>query len=140
MRKALYSLPALSEAMAAVNKRYLAHISQWPDWTRERHDLWAITASVRDENDITLETGMAGSGSGAVIGSTRLPASRTVSPFRYSRFEPESLVKPSTAPSPLPSSSVSRLKSGVPLFMSPEGAGHTSEEPTEGRQLAVGCP
>ncbi len=51
MRKTLYSLPALSEAMSAVNQRYLAHISQWPDRTRERHDLRAITASVRDKRD-----------------------------------------------------------------------------------------
>jgi hypothetical protein len=51
MRKTLYSLPALSEAMSAVNKRYLAHISQWPDRTQERHDLRSITASVRDEKD-----------------------------------------------------------------------------------------
>jgi len=51
MRKTLYSLPALSEAMRAVNQRYLAHISQWQDRTRERHDLRHITAGVRDERD-----------------------------------------------------------------------------------------
>lgn len=51
MRKTLYSLPALSGAMSAVNQRYLAHISQWHDRTKERHDLRAITASVRDDKD-----------------------------------------------------------------------------------------
>ena len=49
MRKTLYSLPALSEAMRAVNRRYLTHISQWRDRTKERHDLRRLTASVRDD-------------------------------------------------------------------------------------------
>lgn len=49
MRKTLYSLPALAEAMSAVNRRYLSHISQWPDRTQERHDLRRITASVHDD-------------------------------------------------------------------------------------------
>lgn len=48
MRKTLMSLGALREAMGAVNRRYLCFISQWPDRTRERHDLRAITSSVRD--------------------------------------------------------------------------------------------
>jgi hypothetical protein len=51
MRKTLYSLPALSEAMRAVNHRYLTHISQWQDRTKERHDLRRLTASVRDEKE-----------------------------------------------------------------------------------------
>ena len=49
MRKTLMSLGALREAMGAVNRRYLAFISQWPDRTRERHDLRAITSPVRDD-------------------------------------------------------------------------------------------
>ena len=51
MRKTLYSLPALREKMSAVNKRYLAHISQWQDRTQERHDLRRITHSVRDDKE-----------------------------------------------------------------------------------------
>jgi len=49
MRKTFYSLGAVAEAMSACNRRYLAHISQWPDRTRERHVLREITASRRDE-------------------------------------------------------------------------------------------
>lgn len=49
MRKTLMSLGALREAMGAVNRRYLAFISQWPDRTRERHDLRSITNRVRDD-------------------------------------------------------------------------------------------
>lgn len=51
MRKTLYSLPALSEAMSAVNQRYVAFISQWPERTKQRHDLRRITQSVRDKKD-----------------------------------------------------------------------------------------
>lgn len=51
MRKTLYSLPALAEAMQACNRRYLACISQWPDHTAERHELRTVTAGVRDERD-----------------------------------------------------------------------------------------
>jgi len=51
MRKTLDSLPALAEAMQACNQRYLACISQWPDRTAERHELRAVTTSVRDEQD-----------------------------------------------------------------------------------------
>jgi hypothetical protein len=51
MRKTLYSLPALAEAMQACNRRYLACISQWPDRTAERHELRTVTASVRDQRD-----------------------------------------------------------------------------------------
>ena len=51
MRKTLYSLPALAEAMQACNQRYLGFISQWPDRTAERHQLRAVTASVRDQKD-----------------------------------------------------------------------------------------
>lgn len=49
MRKTLYSLPALAEALQACNDRYLASISQWPDRTAQRHELRAITTSVRDD-------------------------------------------------------------------------------------------
>ena len=42
------SLGALREAMGAVNRRYLVFISQWPDRTRERHDLRAITNRAYD--------------------------------------------------------------------------------------------
>jgi hypothetical protein len=51
MRKTLYSLPALAEAMQACNQRYLACISQWPDRTHERHELRTVTTAVRDEKD-----------------------------------------------------------------------------------------
>lgn len=51
MRKTLYSLPALAEAMQACNQRYLAFISQWPDRTAERHELRTLTKSVRDTKD-----------------------------------------------------------------------------------------
>lgn len=51
MRKTLYSLPALAESMQACNQRYLGLISQWPDRTAERHELRAVTASVRDQKD-----------------------------------------------------------------------------------------
>ncbi len=50
-----------------------------------------------------LKPGMADSRSASAIGSTRLPAPRAASPFRYSRFEPGSLVNQSTNPSPRPS-------------------------------------
>lgn len=49
LRKTLMSLGALREAMGAVNRRYLCFISQWPDRTRERHDLRAITSRAYDE-------------------------------------------------------------------------------------------
>ncbi len=39
MRKTVYSLGVVAEAMSACNRRYLAYISQWPDRTRERHAL-----------------------------------------------------------------------------------------------------
>lgn len=51
MRKTIYSLPALAEAMEAVNRRYLLFAGQWPDRTHERHELGAVTASTRDERD-----------------------------------------------------------------------------------------
>lgn len=51
MRKTLYSLPALAEAMQACTQRYLGYISQWPDRTAERHELRSVTAAVRDEQD-----------------------------------------------------------------------------------------
>jgi GxxExxY protein len=52
---------------------------------------------------------MAEGESAAVIGPTRLPASRVASPFRCNRCEPESLVEPSTTPSSSLSIPVSRL-------------------------------
>jgi len=51
MRKTFYSLGAVAEAMSACNRRYLAYISQWRDWTRERHALREITTSRRDDRD-----------------------------------------------------------------------------------------
>ena len=51
MRTTLYRLPALAGAMSAVNQRCPAHVSQWQDRTKERHDLRAITARARDDND-----------------------------------------------------------------------------------------
>jgi hypothetical protein len=51
MRKTLYSLPALAEAMQACNQRYLGFISQWPDRTAERHEMRTVTASVRDQKN-----------------------------------------------------------------------------------------
>ena len=56
-----------------------------------------------------LETEMAEGEFAAVIGTTRLPASRVASPFRCNRSEPESLVEPSTTPSSSLSISVSRF-------------------------------
>ena len=52
---------------------------------------------------------MAEGESAAVIGPTRLPASRVASPYRCNRCEPESLVEPSTTPSSSLSIPVSRL-------------------------------
>jgi hypothetical protein len=49
MRRTIYSLPALAEAMEAATRRYLLFISQWPDRTKERHDLCAVSASARDD-------------------------------------------------------------------------------------------
>jgi hypothetical protein len=59
---------------------------------------------------VNLKTEMAEGESAAVIGPTRLPASRVASPFRCNRCEPESLVEPSTTPSSSLSIPVSRLK------------------------------
>jgi hypothetical protein len=55
---------------------------------------------------------MAESESAAVIGPTRLPASRVASSYRCNRCEPESLVEPSTTPSSSLSIPVSRFKVG----------------------------
>jgi hypothetical protein len=49
VRKTIYSLGAVAEAMDACNRRYLEFISQWPDRTAERHALNEITESKRDE-------------------------------------------------------------------------------------------
>jgi hypothetical protein len=51
MRKTLYSLRALAEALSACNGRYLAYLSQWEDQTQARLELGQITASQRDEKD-----------------------------------------------------------------------------------------
>jgi hypothetical protein len=59
---------------------------------------------------LNLKTEMAEGESAAVIGPTRLPASRVASPFRCNRCEPGSLVEPSTTPSSSLSIPVSRLK------------------------------
>ena len=58
---------------------------------------------------VNLKTEMAEGESAAVIGPTRLPASRVASPFRCNRCEPESLVEPSTTPSSSLSIPVSRF-------------------------------
>jgi hypothetical protein len=58
---------------------------------------------------IILETEMAEGESAAVIGPTRLPASRVASSYRCNRCEPESLVEPSTTPSSSLSIPVSRF-------------------------------
>jgi hypothetical protein len=58
---------------------------------------------------VVLKTEMAEGESAAVIGPTRLPASRVASPFRCNRCEPESLVEPSTTPSSSLSIPVSRV-------------------------------
>jgi hypothetical protein len=59
---------------------------------------------------LNLKTEMAEGESAAVIGPTRLPASRVASPFRCNRCEPGSLVEPSTTPSSSLSIPVSRLR------------------------------
>lgn len=51
IRKTIYSLGALAEAMDACNQRYLRFISQWPDRTAEQHDLKAVVESKRDEKE-----------------------------------------------------------------------------------------
>ena len=53
MRKTLYSLPALAEAMSACNRRHIEHISQWTDHTDERHRMGQITATVREADGRT---------------------------------------------------------------------------------------
>jgi len=58
---------------------------------------------------LTLKTEMAEGESAAVIGPTRLPASRVASSHRCNRCEPESLVEPSTTPSSSLPSPVSRV-------------------------------
>ena len=63
----------------------------------------------RGEN-ISLKTEMVEGESAAVIGPTRLPASRVASSYRCNRCEPGSLVEPSTTPSSSLSISVSRIR------------------------------
>jgi hypothetical protein len=58
---------------------------------------------------LILKTEMAEGESAAVIGPTRLPASRVASSYRCNRCEPERLVEPSTTPSSSLSIPVSRL-------------------------------
>jgi hypothetical protein len=57
-----------------------------------------------------LKTEMAEGESAAVIGPTRLPASRVASSYRCNHCEPGSLVEPSTTPSSSLSIPVSRFK------------------------------
>jgi hypothetical protein len=73
---------------------------------------------------INLKTEMAEGESAAVIGPTKLPASRVASSYRCNRCEPGSLVEPSTTPSSSLSISVSRIKRG--------GAGGELEEFAKG--------
>jgi hypothetical protein len=58
---------------------------------------------------LNLKAEMAEGESAAVIGPTRLPASRVASSYRCNRCEPERLVEPSTTPSSSLSIPVSRL-------------------------------
>jgi hypothetical protein len=58
---------------------------------------------------VNLKTEMAEGESAAVIGPTRLPASRVASSYRCNRCELGSLVEPSTTPSSSLSIPVSRL-------------------------------
>lgn len=51
MRKTIYSLGALAEAMQAANNRYLSFISEFKDHTKGRHDVDRITRSKRDDKD-----------------------------------------------------------------------------------------
>lgn len=51
IRKTIYSLGRLAEAMGKCNRRYLEFISGFIDRTAERHDLRAVTESVRDEKE-----------------------------------------------------------------------------------------
>jgi hypothetical protein len=93
--------------------------------------LWAVGSAKgtlrgsSNEERINLKTEMAESESAAVIGPTRLPASRVASPCRCNRCEPESLVEPSTTPSSSLAIPVSRLKmqplrTGKPWATKPE--------------------
>jgi hypothetical protein len=66
-----------------------------------------------DFGAVTLKTEMAEGESAAVIGPTRLPASRVASPFRCNLCEPESLVEPSTTPSSSLSIPVSRVTAEI---------------------------
>ncbi len=51
VRKSIYSLGVLSELMGACNKRYVHHISQWEDHTKERIDLRKVSQSVKDDHN-----------------------------------------------------------------------------------------
>jgi len=51
IRKTIYSLGRLAEAMEKCNRRYLEFISGFIDRTAERHDLRAVTESVIDEKE-----------------------------------------------------------------------------------------
>jgi hypothetical protein len=76
--------------------------------------------SAEEKMPFNLKTEMAEGESAAVIGPTRLPASRVASPCRCNRCESESLVKPSTTPSSSLSIPVSRFKPGI--FFGTRGA------------------
>jgi len=79
-----------------------------------------------------LETEMAEGESAAVIGPTRLPASRVASPFRCNRCEPGSLVEPSTPPSSSLSIPVSRFMGQLHWKW-----GRPSRAPHGGRRMYV---
>jgi hypothetical protein len=74
----------------------------------DRLEHWPLKAS-RSLGGIILKTEMAEGESAAVIGPTRLPASRVASSYRCNRCEPGSLVEPSTTPSSSLSIPVSRI-------------------------------
>jgi len=79
---------------------------------------------------LTLKTEMAEGESAAVIGPTRLPASRVASSYRCNRCEPESLVEPSKTPSSSLSIPVSRLNgSSEKLVQKAVSAGKWLDEP-----------
>jgi tRNA-modifying protein YgfZ len=82
---------------------------------------------------LNLKTEMAEGESAAVIGPTRLPASRVASSYRCNRSEPESLVEPSTTPSSSLSIPVSRLNGGGEV-----GAGAQVVLPGEGGRILGG--
>jgi hypothetical protein len=93
-------------------------IGEMVGWSRGEDQYGRVGPKFRlktNSAELILKTEMAESESAAVIGPTRLPASRVASPYRCNRCEPESLVEPSTTPSSSLSIPVSRLITTRPL-------------------------